>query len=50
MKHLSSRNVNFVEHGFLSSTLTLISGVYDQNRREAVFPAILDRWIMVKDT
>lgn len=50
MKHISSRNVNFVEHGFLSSTLTLISGVYDQNRHEAVFPAILDRWIMVKDT
>lgn len=43
MNHISSRNVNFVELGFLSSTLTLILDVYDQNRHETTFLAILDK-------
>lgn len=48
MKHISSRNVKFVKLGFLSSTLTLISEVYDQNRHETVFLDILDSWIMAE--
>lgn len=42
MKHISNRNVNFVELSFSSLTLTLISEVYDQNRHAIIFLTILD--------